>query len=382
VRVAVVYSYYPAYLRRVYGAEPGLRSLPYEEQHAALMRRLFAQADAYSQGLGELGVPAVDLVANCEPLQLQWLREHGDGLTARRAASRLLKRMPGLSGEGLQKRVLLGSIVQAQIRSFDADIVLAQSLTTWSRRELASLRAEGRLVVGQIASAPPPVEVLRCFDLLLSSFPHFVDWFRSLGIDSEYLRHFFYASAIDAVEETGVSVDPRSDRAVDVSFVGGVNPAVHGSGTTTMEEICRRIPVEVWGYGGEALPEGSAIRSRWRGESWGVDMYRLLARSKITLNRHIDLAQGHANNMRLYEATGMGSLLLTEDAPNLGQQFEPGTEVETYRDVDELTDKVARLLESDEERVRIAAAGHRRTLRDHTHHRRMAELVEILEVRR
>lgn len=382
MRVATVYSYYPAYLRRVYEAEPELAGLPYEEQHAVLMGRLFAQADAYGRGLSELGVPAIDLVTNCEPLQLQWLREHGDGLVARRAAAGLVKRAPRISQQGAQQRILLGRIVLAQIRDFDADVVLAHSLTALSRRELASLRAEGRLVVGQIASPLPPVETLRSYDLLLSSFPHFVERFRSLGIDSEYLAHFFYEGAIEAVEGTGESVDPASERPVDLSFVGGLNPAVHDSGTTMLEEISRRLPIELWGYGGEALPEESPIRRRWRGESWGIDMYRVLARSKITLNRHIDVARGHANNMRLFEATGMGALILTEEAPNLDQHFSPGIEVETYRDVDEIAEKVSHYLEHDDERVKVARAGQRRTLRDHTHRRRIGELVELLATRR
>ena len=40
-------------------------------------------------------------------------------------------------------------------------------------------------------------------------------------------------------------------------------------------------------------------------------MYKILGRSKISFNRHINTAENNANNMRLYEATGMGSLLLT-----------------------------------------------------------------------
>ena len=36
-------------------------------------------------------------------------------------------------------------------------------------------------------------------------------------------------------------------------------------------------------------------------------MYRVLRQSKIALNRHSDVAEDHANNMRLYEATGVGT---------------------------------------------------------------------------
>ena len=61
-------------------------------------------------------------------------------------------------------------------------------------------------------------------------------------------------------------------------------------------------------------------------------MYRVLARSKIALNRHIDVAEDHANNMRLYEATGVGTFLITDAKRNLSELFEPGEEVVTYAD--------------------------------------------------
>jgi hypothetical protein len=43
-------------------------------------------------------------------------------------------------------------------------------------------------------------------------------------------------------------------------------------------------------------------------------MYRVLARSGIVVNRLGPVAEGAANNMRLFEATGAGALLLTEAA--------------------------------------------------------------------
>ena len=50
-------------------------------------------------------------------------------------------------------------------------------------------------------------------------------------------------------------------------------------------------------------------------------MYNILSRTKISFNRHINVAENNANNMRLYEATGMGSLLLTDKKDNLMKTF-------------------------------------------------------------
>ena len=78
----------------------------------------------------------------------------------------------------------------------------------------------------------------------------------------------------------------------------------------------------------------------------------MLAGSKIALNRHIDVAGDYANNMRLYEATGVGSLLLTDAKQNLGELFDVGREVVTYRNADELVDAIEHYLEYEDERAR------------------------------
>jgi len=91
------------------------------------------------------------------------------------------------------------------------------------------------------------------------------------------------------------------------------------------------------------------------------------------------VAERYANNMRLYEATGVGTLLLTDSKQNLRELFEPGEEVVTYDGPEDLAEKIRYYLKHDEERRRIAAAGQARTLREHTYARRMKELVQILE---
>jgi spore maturation protein CgeB len=110
-----------------------------------------------------------------------------------------------------------------------------------------------------------------------------------------------------------------------------------------------------------------------------MDMYRALARSRITLNRHIDVAENNANNMRLYEATGVGSLLITDRKDNLGEIFEVGKEIVAYSSQEEAAELIRYYLDHAEEAATIARAGQARTLREHTYRHRMEELVPILQ---
>jgi spore maturation protein CgeB len=105
----------------------------------------------------------------------------------------------------------------------------------------------------------------------------------------------------------------------------------------------------------------------------------VLAGARIALNRHIAAANGHANNMRLYEATGVRTMLLTDESEDLDALFEPGREVVTYADPHDLVETARWFLAHEDERAAIASAGRARTLAEHTYAARIAELVSILE---
>lgn len=355
MRILILDTCYPAFLRAHYAADPSLARRPYAEQWRALMDTFFGTADSYSHALAGLGHEAHEVVANCAPLQRAWEREHGSA--------------GGLGPFRLRRE----RIVAAQAREYRPDVVYVQNMRFCSRDLLERLRRLGAAIVGQIASEPPPPRLVRAFDLVLTSFPHFVDRFRALGVRSEYLRIGFDPRVLERLEREGARRERHG-----VVFVGALNRTQHASANALLERAARRVPVDFWGYRAQGWPADSPLRRRYHGEAWGLEMFRVLYEARIALNRHIGVAEGYANNMRLYESTGVGTLLLTDAKENLGDLFEPGREVVTYADEDELVERAAWYLEHDEERRAIACAGQQRTLRDHTYRRRMEELLAIL----
>jgi hypothetical protein len=374
LRIIVVDTYYPAFLAAHYDLHPKLEEQGYSEQLQSLMERCFGTSDAYSRYLRTLGHEADDLIVNCQPLQLRWAREQG-------VPSALSTRARSLLPRGLQARARLREIALAQIAEFDPEVVYLQDLWFFTPADLRGLRGAGRLVVGQIASRPPNEARLRLFDLLTTSFPHYVDRFRSLGIDAEFFKIAFYELVLERLRNRGIDGHSSVKRSHGVTFVGGLNPKLHSRGVSLLERVSSEIELDIWGYGAEALPPDSPIRDRYRGQAWGLDMYEILARSQITLNRHIEAAEGYANNMRLFEATGVGALLVTDGGKNLSQLFRPAREVVSYDSAKDAIRKLRHLLEDDDERLRIAAAGQARTLAEHTYARRIPELAEMLEAR-
>lgn len=369
MKILILDTYYPAFQKALYARSPGLCGTDYANQRDNLIDACFGTSDFYSRHLRELGHDAQDVVANCNPLQSAWALEHG-----MHAARLFLKlparayRVPGL------RRLLAGmpglvEIAKAQVREFRPDVLYCQDLNFFPPAAMSELKKHVGLLVGQIASPLPPTDFLTPFDLILTSFPHFVPRLQALGIGSEYFRIGFDTKVLERLGTV------RKD--IDATFVGGISRN-HGRAVPLLEYLAEQSGLDFFGYGAQALPSDSPIRRRHHGEVWGIDMYRALARSRITLNRHIDVAENNANNMRLYEATGVGTLLLTDMKDNLSDLFEVGEEVVAYRSKEEAAELIAYYLAHPNEAEAIARKGQQRTLRDHTYKQRMTELVSIL----
>ncbi len=355
MRVLIVDTYYPAFLEAHYNRHPGLGDASYTEQWRSLMATLFGTADSYSHYLGQLGHEAHELIVNCGPLQDAWAREQG--LTS-----------GGCVGSAARPPQV--ELVAAQVEEFRPDVLYMQDLTVLEADLLRGLGG-GRLVVGQSGTEPPLPQQLQAFDLILTSFPHFVERFRALGVATEYFRIGFDPRALARVGE--------ARRDLEVVFIGSLSPSPRWQDNALLNHAAGRLPLDIWGTGADEWPRRSALRRRYRGEAWGIEMLRLLGRTRIAINRHGRVAENYANNMRLYEATGMGALLLTESKVNLAELFEVGREVVVYHDERELVERASFYLEHEDERATIAAAGQQRTLGEHTYAHRMRELVEIIE---
>jgi SAM-dependent methyltransferase len=339
-------TYYPGFLTHHYRMMPERASQPYEAQRHALQQTCFGDSDFYSSGMMSAGWQAEDVIVNCAPLQETWARE-----------------------QGYRGHRQLMDIAIEQIRRRRPDVLYLQDLGLATREFVASIRSHVTLVVGQIASPVPTHADLKGVDIIFSSFPHFVEEFRRQGITAYYQPLAF--------EPRSAQLRVTSERIHAVTFVGGLSPA-HKEREQFVASLAKLVPLECWGYGVDSLRASGVEETRLHGEVWGVDMFSTLRRSQITINHHIDVAQTYANNMRLFEATGCGALLVTDHKDNLHELFAIGEEVIAYRSLTECAELVRYYLSHPKEARRIAERGQARTFRDHTYAKRMAQTAEIL----
>jgi spore maturation protein CgeB len=112
---------------------------------------------------------------------------------------------------------------------------------------------------------------------------------------------------------------------------------------------------------------------------FGIDMYNLFKMSDIVLNMHIGVAGDYAGNMRLFEVTGVGSCLLTDNKKNLGELFDINSEIVVYDSVEDCIEKVTWLMEHEDDRKSIALCGQQKTLQFHTVEKRCRLIIDIIK---
>ena len=71
---------------------------------------------------------------------------------------------------------------------------------------------------------------------------------------------------------------------------------------------------------------------------FGQQMFDIISDSKILVNTHIDDTE-YAGNMRLFEGTGLGCLVLTDIKKELNNLFKIGKEIDVFENEKELIEK-------------------------------------------
>ena len=106
--------------------------------------------------------------------------------------------------------------------------------------------------------------------------------------------------------------------------------------------------------------------------------------SKINLNLHSSAVPAGIDpvsdfvNPRVFEVAACSAFSLVDARDELPPLMEPGKEIETFSSLAELREKADFYLRNPEKRNKIANAGRKRVLADHTFERRMVELLRVV----
>jgi spore maturation protein CgeB len=372
--ILIVDTIYPSVLNNFYKKISVCGNMSDNSLMSLFFKSRFGTSDTYSFYLEENGWVAKTLIAN----------------------SHILSKSASLNSIDLIRKYLfkydLSSKIFARIFEFKAaflneyqntllnhicvykpDVIYFQDLNFLNEVELDSLKKSGIFLTGQIASPLPSNQILRKFDHIYSSLPNLVNEIQDIGVSSSFLPIGFDSRIFNEI--------PPNSRRHLLSFVGGIS-SIHSSTIPLLQTVIEQHPeLRIYGYGKKLTNSSRLIHNAHLGEAWGLDMYKIFQNSYLTLNRHSLVSGQYANNMRLFESTGMGSLLLTDNKINISDYFIPNEEILVYDNFQHASDLVKWVKDNPGKARKIAENGLKRTLQDHTYEKVIGNLSKDLKNR-
>jgi hypothetical protein len=348
-----------------YAARPELAEQPFAIQMAALLADGFSFGDAWKHYLEATGrYEVIEVITNAEPAQKQWAKEHG------------LR----YAEENWSEEILAAQLVESQPDIWFCHDSLPAEQRLRLRRECPSIRfAFGYDGVMR----HDPARLMGC-EAVLSCEQQIAMFYTQSGFRGYWLPWGFDPRLLEKLA-------PRQERH-QVSFCGSMAMQAeigHFDRPKLLDRLLHEFDVHIFcgelsgwemerllmwhlyrrklGLAWRTIGVYPAVRRLRRSNSngcFGVAMFQTLADSKVSLNLHM-AGSLTAGNIRLFETTGVGTCLLTDWKENLPGLFELDREVVAFRSHEECAEKLRYLLDHENERRSIAAAGQKRCLRDH-----------------
>lgn len=357
MKLLQLFPSYGEYLEDFARRHPEADALTYSDHRDSLVADGFGVVHMVARYLPAAGIDCEIVFTECESLQRKWLRE----------------RDLALENEAEWRY----EIAARQVDAIRPDVLYVTEPVYYDRRFLERLRHQPRLVMGWKAATIPAGTDWNGYDLILSNFRMSFEVGPRVGARRvESFTPGFPASL-------GTEFGP-SEKALDVSFLGSVT-SEHRARTDYLNHLARSQLVRDFDFSigyflrtaePDIVPVGVAMHNQ--GPKWGREMHQILKGSRIALNVGVDHAKGETGNMRMLEATGLGTFLLTEYQDNIRRYFEPGLEVETFSSPGELDEKVRHYLGHPDEREAIAVRGHQRCAREFSMDRSIARFADLI----
>jgi hypothetical protein len=283
------------YQRRLHALTRGL--ITFREHLSVVLRDRFGASHLLKPALD--GDPSAFLTSgNDVALQRAWAREHG-----------------------LRDSSSMEDVLLAQVEEHRPDVFYNLDPLKFDSTFVRKLPAGVKKTICWRA-APSPGANFGAYDLVVCNFPGIIESWRRMGLRSEYFVPA-HDPAMDAFAES-------CERSIDIVFVGAFtrhhrrrNQILEAASSLASEyrivlsldrsRLTRlaESPLGVlpWLRGHRRPP---AVRRASSEPTFGLDLYSLLASSKIVLNGAIDMSGEDRGNIRCFEAMGCGALLVSD----------------------------------------------------------------------
>jgi spore maturation protein CgeB len=227
------------------------------------------------------------------------------------------------------------------------------------------------------------------YDQIYTGSRCYRDYFKNLGLPVFLLRHAFETSIFDKL--------PVVSKKKEVCLNGSIMFNVHNSRLDILNEFNREgIPYTYYGTISGRIEDLMAsentyylkilndIKPSVKKAVFGMEYYHTLNMHEICVNAHYKYnydhpLNAHGGNIRMFEVTGVGSCLLTDNREEIAELFDVDKEIVVYHSMEELKDKAKWLLNNPKKVKEIAMAGQKRTFKDHNYRRKAEQLNEYIQ---
>jgi spore maturation protein CgeB len=364
IRFLKITTCYSSYLEKFQNKSPHLQASSYYEILYEFLKDGFGSADFWKKNLEKTGeFTCEEIIFNYKKLQVKWAEENKVQFDEANWAI---------------------EIVQEQISAFKPEVIFLEDHSMLNPEEIKCIRKNNpciKKIIGWDGLWMNDLKIFSEFDIILSCVEECASFYTQNGLVGFFFPFGFETSLWERM--------PSISRTYDMTFIGSLilEKGFHNKRAEILYHLVKNSKIDLWlsglaqskKYQVKRLLNGnfkefayvSKISGHNHGEAYGIDMFKILGQSNLTLNIHIDASRNKAGNMRLFEATGMGACVLTDEKENLSDFFIPDVEVVTFKDKFDCLEKVQWLQRHPDERNRIAAAGQKRTFTDYSMEKRI-----------
>lgn len=226
-----------------------------------------------------------------------------------------------------------------------------------------------------IKDSPRYIDMIKELDLFYTIDNDALPELKEKGVNAKWLTQASYPALYG---EQILNNFQKRKYGADVVFIGSV-----GSIHPQREKFLKRIADEGINfkiYGEVLYPENKEpdwVKDHHTGYAAINEMHSTVCNSsKIVLGLDGWPERSLSHSMRLYKVMGAGAFYLTTHTKDIEQMFTPGTHLETFKDEDEMINKIFKyLMDKTEQRKIIAKQGQELVLEKHTFYKRIQELI-------
>jgi spore maturation protein CgeB len=384
LKIAFLTSIYPKHLEIIYEKHKRLEYESYEKQNGILKKETLCSMGEWSNYFESSGIPTLMVCRNNIFIQNRWCIENqycpkSDDIEFEVVAEQVLRFKPTVL-------FIFGASYYAQNSRLEK--ILSQC---------SSIKKK----VSWYGAPEGDERKFYCYDIVLTNSIHLRDKLRNLNIESEQVNHAFEPKILEFIE--------KKEKEKRIGFIGTTNKNVdtHRYRTELLERMSKEVTIDIYTevekHSKSTLLKYKILKTRnyisrkspkiakslfpiinyWSVKEnlptdpeiyensfrrsiklpiYGINMYETLNKYLISFNGHISHTGEYACNLRLFEASGLGSCLLTDHLQEINSIFEIDYEVVTYKNHEEAIEKAKFLLNNNETTKEIGKAAQKKTL--------------------